>query len=221
MKTNISQSIYMNFSYDDLLIFALFELQKNNVQATFENLVAKSFELFPKRFQLPGYDQWPDSSLIDKSWLRCRSDKGLINGNKSKGFTLTLKGLSLAKRINQLLHYDKFQNEEVARKGDNRTRSGRLVKHIENSLAFQKYINGNSVNSISEFEFCDLLYSTLDTDPVLRNRNFDELIYHAKVYERQDILKFLNNCKEKFLDLLIDKSQVNYEGGMMKRRKKK
>ncbi len=221
MKQRVPSSIYMNLSYDDLVIFALYELQNNNNPATFENLVAKSFELFPKRFQLPGYDQWPDSSLIDKSWLRCRSDKGLIKGNKSKGFTLTVKGISLARKVNETLFSNSQINKQTKRKGDNRTRSGRLVKHIENSTAYQKYIKENSMENISEFEFCDLLYSTLDTDPVLRNRNFDELIYHTKVYERDDLLEFLLNCKKKFINLFIDKSQLNYEGGMMKRRKKR
>ena len=92
MKTVIPTALYIRVTYDDLIVFALDELTNEGIPPIFENLVAKAFELFPKRFQLPGYPQWPDSSLVEKSWLRCRPDKGLINGSKSKGFVLTQKG---------------------------------------------------------------------------------------------------------------------------------
>lgn len=211
----------MNLSYDDLLVFALYNLQNTNSHTTFENLVANSFKLFPKRFQLPGYSEWPDSSLIDKSWLRCRTDKGLIYGNKSKGFTLTLKGTTLAKKVYQILQDNRNNNFSVSRKGDSRTRSGRIVKHVENSQAYQKYKQNKSIENISEFEFCDLLYSTLDTEPVFRRRNMEELKYHSKVYERQDILDFLKACDNRYGYLLKDSLKENYEGGMMKRKKTK
>jgi len=210
---------YTYISYDDLLVYALFKLQQGNKHSTFENLVYECFTLFPKRFQLPGYPNWPDSSLVEKSWLRCRSDKGLIYGSKSKGFTLTSKGLFIIKSVERKLT-NTSNTKRLLRKGDTRTRSGRLVKHIENSDAYKKYLEDKHVENVSEFEFCDLLYSTLDTNPALRRRNFEELEYHASVYERIDILTFLAQCKKRFEKLLIDEGRKNFEGGMMKRRKK-
>lgn len=214
----ISLNNYIEISYDDLLVYALFRLQQENKHTTFENLVYQSFILFPKRFQLPGYPTWPDSSLIDKSWLRCRSDKNLIYGSKSKGFTLTSKGVALAKLTEQKLINVKSVVKN--KKGDTRTRSGRLVKHIENSDAYKKFVKSKKADDITEFEFCDLLYSTLDTLPTLRRRNFEELRYHASVYERSDLLDFLEQCKKRFQNLLTEKERENFEGGMMKRRKK-
>lgn len=218
MKRN-DPKVYAHISYDDLLVYALFKLQQENKHSTFENLVYECFALFPRRFQLPGYPNWPDSSLVEKSWLRCRSDKGLIYGSKSKGFTLTSKGLFITKSVESKLT-NKSNTKRPSKKGDVRTRSGRLVKHIENSDAYKKYFKDESVMGISEFEFCDLLYSTLDTNPVLRRRNLEELEYHASVYERTDILVFLTKCKKKFEKLLVDEKRESFEGGMMKRRKK-
>lgn len=220
MTKPFSPPVYINMSYDDLLVYALYELQNSNKHATFENLVAKVFELFPKRFQLPGYPEWPDSSLVEKSWLRCRTDKGLVYGSKSKGFTLTSKGVALAKQTFNRLQ-GRSTKQQPYPKGDTRTRSGRLVKHLEKSPAFQKYKSEKKIDSVSEFEFCDLVYSTLDTDSSLRRRNLEELKYHAGVYERKDLLKFLEECEKKFKSLLNDSHGETYEGGMMKRRKKK
>ena len=221
MKNQIIDESYLKMSYDNLLIYALYELQNINDHTTFENLVAKTFELFPKRFQLPGYPGWPDSSLVEKSWLRCRSDKALIYGSKSKGFTLTPKGLALAEEVFQKFQRKNLKDTPPYPSGDSRTRSGRLVKHIEKSTAFQKFISNKNLDDISEFEFCDLLYSTLDTAPTLRRRNLEELKYHVEVYRRHDLLAFLEKCQGKFRNLLEDLSKENYEGGMMKRKKKK
>jgi len=220
MKNKFKPKSYINISYDDLVVYALFELQRESKHTTFENLVAKTFEFFPKRFQLPGYPDWPDSSLIEKSWVRCRTDKGLMYGSKSKGFTLTPKGIALAKNVKLRLQ-GKTTVKDVQYKGDARTRSGRLVKHIEKSPAFQKYNEKSKLDNITEFEFCDLLYSTFDTDSSLRKRNLEELKYHAEVYERKDIINFLKKCEEKFENLLKDPITEEYEGGMMKRRKGK
>jgi hypothetical protein len=215
-----SPSIYIGISYDDLLIYALYEVINDKQLTTFENLVARCFKLFPERFQLPGYSQWPDSSLVDKSWLRCRTDKGLIYGSKSKGFTLTPKGLDLAKNIQKKLHKNgDHALKPAVIKGDLRTRSGRFVKHVEKSSAFQKFVRDKNTSNISEFEFCDLVYSTLDTNPSLRKRNIKELKYHANVYGRVDIIKFLENCEGKFSKYLIDADYGDYKGGMMRRKK--
>lgn len=220
MKNKFSPINYIKISYDALLIYSLYELQKNNRHTTFENLVAECFVLFPKRFQLPGYPVWPDSSQVERSWLRCRTDKGLIYGSKSKGFTLTTKGLVLAKSVFQKLQGGAIENNTKGIQGDARTRSGRLVKRIESSKAFLKFIRDKNLNNISDFEFCDLIYSTLDTDPSLRRRSLEELKYHTGVYEREDLLSFLDNCEEKFRHLLRDPNMDSYEGGMMKKRKK-
>ncbi|KKR28552.1 MAG: hypothetical protein UT61_C0047G0006 [Candidatus Woesebacteria bacterium GW2011_GWA1_39_8] len=224
MTIKISPAIYSSMSYDKLLVLALFELEEgNNPPTTFENLVAKCFYLFPKRFQLPGFPEWPDSSIVEKSWLRCRSDMGLIYGNKSKGFLLTSKGLAVAKDVVKKLGIQgAFGNLSYGgHKGDARTRSGRLVKHIENSVAFKKYRAKEAIDTTTDFEFCDLLYSTLDTVPELRKRNLEELKYHASIYERYDILTFLEKCQKHFSKLLEDPKSENYTGGMIRKKKKK
>ena len=223
MIIKISSALYSLMSYDKLLILALFELEENNKPTTFENLVAECFNLFPKRFQLPGFPEWPDSSIVEKSWLRCRSDKGLIYGTKSKGFRLTSKGLEVAKETADRLSNSSLFNDTNyhGHKGDARTRSGRLVKHVENSTAFKKFKANKLIANITDFEFCDLLYSTLDTPPSLRKRNLEELKYHASVYERYDIVAFLEKCAEYFNKLLKDPESLNYSGGMVRKKKRK
>lgn len=54
---------------DKLVVYSIYLLSVEKKEATFENIVAKCFQLFPEKFSLVGYPQWPDSARINKSWL--------------------------------------------------------------------------------------------------------------------------------------------------------
>lgn len=219
-KQQFKYEQYINLSYDDLLTYALYDLIKQGQVPTFENLVASVFSLFPKRFQLPGYPDWPDSSLVEKAWLRCRTDKSLMTGSKSRGFKLTDKGEALSIKVGQRIKLDPGKKTPVLKiKGDRKTQSGRVVKHVEESNAYKKYFPKEDIKDVSDFEFCDLLYTTLDTKPSLRRQSLAELKYHLNVYERIDLIKFLLICEEKFIHLLKDPIDSNYRGGMIRRKK--
>ena len=103
-------------------------------------------------------------------------------------------------------------------RGDKKTKSGRVVSHIEKSIAFNKYRQHKDVLGITDFEFCDLLYTTLDTKPSLRRRNLAELKSHAEIYDKRH-LSFLKKCEDHFNKLLMDPRDSNYSGGMMRRKK--
>jgi hypothetical protein len=91
--TDISSKLYSDISLDELVTYSIFVLLEEKTEATFENIVAKCFEFFPEKFSLIGYPQWPDSTRVNKSWLRCRTDFKYIKGSVKNGFTLTSKGL--------------------------------------------------------------------------------------------------------------------------------
>lgn len=88
---NFDAKVYERISYDDLITYAVYSLTRSGREATFENIVAESFTLFPVRFSLRGYPQWPESAAVNKSWLRCRTDKGYLVGSVKEGLKLTPK----------------------------------------------------------------------------------------------------------------------------------
>ena len=68
-----SISGYEHISYDDLVTYVVYRLTAGNgSQTTFEDIVAEAYRLFPRRFRLRGYPEWPDSAVVNKSWLRSR-----------------------------------------------------------------------------------------------------------------------------------------------------
>ena len=99
-----SSKVYHDISLDELVTYCVFLLHEENTEATFENIVAKCFDLFPDKFSLFGYPQWPDSSRVNKSWLRCRTDFKYIAGTVKTGFKVTSNGLDIVEKVQKKLN---------------------------------------------------------------------------------------------------------------------
>ena len=140
MEQQLDPSLYESIGYDDLVTYAVYKLvsaDSKRGEATFEDIVAQAFTLFPKRFGLRGYYQWPDSAIVNKSWLRCRTDKKYITGSVKDGFRLTQRGLEVAENVERKLDNNNVQSSRVPKiKSELRTRSGRLLRSLEQTSAF-------------------------------------------------------------------------------------
>ena len=212
-----SPSVYMKIGLDELVTVSLYFLRQTSKAPTFENLVAKAFEFFPQRFAMVGHPSWPDSALVNKSWLRCRSDKKLIAGSVATGFELTPKGEMVARKILFKLGQTSDSSLEPSqptpsKRGDRRTPAGRVVSRVEGSSAFKKFkLNGN-LNDITEYELCDLLYSTLESSPETLSKNFDILLQNLQEYSRNDLIEFMNQLRNRFLKRFVISKR---RGGML------
>lgn len=217
-KDKFNEYIYTQIGYDDLVTYSLFSLIKKGKDPTFENLVVECFELFPKRFSLVGYSMYPDSALVNKSWLRCRTDKNLIAGSTAKGFKLTSEGVEIAEKVSHLLKDSDSKPTINKMKSDERTRAGRFVGHVENSNAYRKYCN-KDIDNITEFDVRDLLLGTMQTEPRILRENLDKLREYASIYERHDIIELLR-CIEKYLQdkFGFEEREAGYKGGMNKKK---
>lgn len=181
---------------DQLLLSSLYSLINKKISTTFENLVAESYQLFPKEFGLKGYiEKYPDSSRIDKCWRRCRTDRRWISGSVAHGFSITSHGIEELKKINRVLNI-KEQNYDEVQHGDKRTKSGRIIDRIEKHSSFINYRKYGDKAEISDYEICDLLFTTLDSFPETRRKNINEMKSLVITYKRIDILNFLEWIEE-------------------------
>jgi hypothetical protein len=215
--TKFNASLYSNLSLDELVTYSVSTLSNEGKEATFENIVARSYELFPEKFSLVGYPQWPDSSRINKSWLRCRTDFKYIQGTVKTGFSLTSKGLEIVEKVQKRLKRPVSEKNIIIKKRARaRTKEEQFTNEIERSNVFKRYLqNGESVE-ISHFEFCDVLYCTLESSPKTLADHLEKLKHYAHSYNRNDLTKFLLFLEHKFSDLLTDKGPERYVGGMNK-----
>lgn len=200
---------YLGVNYDDLLVYALHSLEKGGKIGTFENLVAECFQLFPRRFSLPGHLNWPDASLVEKSWVRCRTDKGWLRGNKATGFGLTDTGKDRAFTVSRLLGKTTDNKEDLGivkgRNSGRRTQSSRVVGYLEKHPLFKRYLHDKEKAQIEDEELLDMLYCTSATEPYYRKQVLAQLEEHVKVYKRKDLINFLRFCRKLKGGLFISK----------------
>ena len=195
-------AIYEHISYDDLVTYTVYRLTAGNgSQTTFEDIVAEAFRLFPKRFGLRGYPEWPDSAVVNKSWLRSRTDKKYIVGSVKDGFRLTQRGLHVAQRVEQRL--GKAPTKGGRRiKSELRTRSGRLLRSIEESQSFLEFKEAGLLDKMTEDDFADVLLAMPDTPARILAGNLEQFRDAAILYDRRDVQDFLDALQQRFSNKL-------------------
>lgn len=193
-----SPAVYERIGYDELTTFAIYSLIRNGKETTFENIVAEAFTLFPRRFSLRGYPDWPDASVVNKSWLRCRTDKHYIEGSVKEGFRLTPKGLKTAEQIEEHLLGKKTENSKEI-KAELRTRAGKLLSALEKSDAYTAYKQTGSLEGLKDHELTDMLLCMPDSDAKVIKHNIELFKQAAELYQRQDILHLLSKVDGRLL----------------------
>lgn len=195
--------IYSKKTLNDLVVYAVYYLHKQGSEITAEDIVSACFVLFPKRFSLQKYPQWPDSAIVSRRWSDAKSRR-FMTGNAVKGFKITATGIRQARKIEKSL--GKVKRAAPAAKqtvhGELKIRAGRFVRSMETSDAFTHYKQKREIN---EFDFRSLLLCTMESPPETLTRNLVQFKEYAGIRERADLLKLLSHCEEKFAGLLVTK----------------
>lgn len=218
---SLAEKKYIALSQDALLIAAMASFDSPTKRVSFEQLVAQCFKLFPKKFELQGYPQWPNAVIINKAWLRCRSGKKLVHGNVAEGFYLTPKGIVVAEKVRKQLGTQQDENKFVkdsGRKADKQTASGRVVNDVEQSSAYKKFLKSQSVDEISEHDASEVLYAMIESGPEVLQQNFEAVRQHLENYGREDLISFLRQLREKFIERFTSEP---HRGGMLPQDKKR
>jgi hypothetical protein len=88
-------------SINELILFAIYSLNKSSKKCTFQDLINECFSLFPKEFCFSKYPKWPDARKLDRS-LRTLREKKMISGNLQTFFGLTSSGKKMAEEITKI-----------------------------------------------------------------------------------------------------------------------
>lgn len=200
---------YFSITLNDLVIYSIYYLHKQGSEITSEDIISACFVLFPKRFSLQKYPHWPDSAVASRRWSDCKS-KGYLLGSAVEGFKITAKGIKHAEKVEKSL--GKSQPVPAARKGAHNeltSRAGKYVRLIERSEAYVRYKKRLEIN---EFDFRSLLLCTMESPPATLTRNLEQFKEYVDMYERGDLIKFLEFCENKFSYLLnAPKKQMKKE----------
>lgn len=192
---------YVNVDLDHLMIFAMGQLHKIGADLSFENAVVVAFRLFPKKFSLLGFPEYPDSDRVMNCLNRCTKPKRWINGRPRQGFSLNDRSALYIKETEDML---KGLAQEKAKSASQTRRKELILTELLASSAYLKYRNKQG-RQISEAELCDLLQGTLDSDKSTLKNNLVSLKMFSEELHQEQITSFLSWLEQQFKDLFNKK----------------
>jgi len=193
------KSHYESVDLDRLVIYSVAKLAGMNLELSLENIIVATFKLFPKKFSLVGYSQFPDATRVEKCLWRCKGKKrGWVGGSTPHGYLLTDKGRLVADHASKLL------SSPLAAQSKSKSQTRRkesIIAEVISSPAFQKYREGQH-QTVSEAECCYVLQGTLDSLRETLRENLDSLKTIAEELQRNDIAEFLTFLENRFSKFL-------------------
>ncbi|AFS80043.1 hypothetical protein NKOR_00625 [Candidatus Nitrosopumilus koreensis AR1] len=195
-----------NITLDKLVTVGLLKLDEAKIEKSFDNVVVILHKLFPEKFSLITYPQYPDSIRVDNTLrLDAKKHSKYLTGNRVQGYELTSLGKITAE---DTLVQLSSSNSRIVNKisGTQRNRATRAIGGVSNSDAFKKY-STKQFKEINRFDVCSFLHGTLETDN-------EKLLANLKVLKRfaKDIgtLKEFEDISKQTLEF-FDYIEKNWE----------
>ncbi|MCX6564223.1 MAG: hypothetical protein NTU60_11575 [Candidatus Aminicenantes bacterium] len=190
------EAVYRNIDLNSLATFAINWLQQRNIPTTFENIVVFLYKMFPSKFALEGYSDFPDSARVGRSLLQLGPKyRNWARGSVQQGFLLTDAGLSKADRVSQIISSGKPQIQEDIKKSQAIKRTmdpSKELASLEQSSLFTKWKEG-TLDEENTMDFLIMLGAYAYT-PLRAIRDRAKLLQETALQAgRSDICSFLKN----------------------------
>ncbi len=190
---------YEDVDLDHLAMYAIGQLEKIGAELSFENAVIASFKLFPQKFSLLGFPDYPDANRVMKCLWRFTSKvKPWLTGKIKQGFVVTERGRAHIKEAEDIL---RGQYQIVKKSRSQTRREELLLKEVMASSAYLKYVEKQN-DSISEGDLCDMLQGTLNSDRKMLKENFFLLQKYARELKQKDLWAFFDWLEQRFNQFL-------------------
>ena len=200
--------LYERIPLSDLVLYSIFSLQNQQIETNFENIVVECFELFPKKFSMQCYSEYPDPNRVRRELQRMDGrgfqvgEDQYVDGNLKTSYKFTDKGLGKLKPIQTLLKSGKIERAKIERKiKDSRGKIGRVLNEVEKNPIYKKFLLDGENIEISEPLLRDLLFATMETSNEKLQNNMKTLIEYCDAVNRQDLKDFLIHICKKFSNI--------------------
>jgi hypothetical protein len=192
--------LYEDIDLDRLTAYGMKVLLDQGRATTFENMVVTLYTLFPSKFSLLGYPQFPDAARVNRALLHCLPKyKNYATGKARTGYQLTHQGLGAAEETAVLLQREHVESVQQKRKRPSLPRgvADQFMREVEDSKPFRLYIQGQT-EEVKKYDVTRLLHSTPETPADILRRNMVALKRYATESNRSDILEFLEWATKNF-----------------------
>lgn len=192
---------YSQIGLNHLLIYTVYTLQKDKQPVTFENIVVAAHKMFPAKFSLVSYPQYPDAARVQLVILHLGPKYvGWLTGKKKTAYHLNPRGLQAVDEVNALLKgaVDKdmklpgqnnlgISQDNIA----NRTAVETRFNHIKDSKSYQIYKEGRYADIEDVSLVWDAFQLFISVDDSTKAETYQNLIDTVKRVGDSEILQFL------------------------------
>jgi hypothetical protein len=185
----VDKVTFSHIDNDRLILYVVSVLEEKKVEPTFDKIVVAAFKLFPSRFSLIGFPEYPDALRVhDCLWHCTYKTKMWLFGNSKSGFGLTEKGTYILSETKQRLSGEIEGPKEFGTRA--RRKEVYFVELLKKTSAFRKFGEGNP-DSISSMEIRELLRVGNEASKEILRKNLQRYLEYAQKLEDKDAEKFV------------------------------
>jgi hypothetical protein len=181
-------SDYTPLDKDRLVLFAVSQLESRHIEPTFDKIVAAAFRLFPKKFSLVGFPEYPDGRTIYYcAYNHCTLNKKWLIGNVQSAFKITERGRYFFDETEKMLQ-GKIRVGKTYKTVPKR-KEATFLAELRKTAAFKEY-NDFPGGNMSKSNIFEALKSPID-DAELAQLHLVKYIEYAKRIGDSEIMDFL------------------------------
>ena len=207
--------LYSDVALTALTAYSLFWLHQWKLSRTIEAVTILNWRLFPLKFAMVGFQEYPDAFRTNRSLLQMQPKyRNLLTGAAVKGFSLNERGMDIAHDLIRTLgvptadtgeNLGTLERRDVASKRSGLARSiepERELERLRKSKLFDKWNAG--IMTDRDLIHVHTLLGAFDHTPVaLRVKAMKELEKNASDLHDDEALRFLADVRKTFPQVFI------------------
>lgn len=193
---------YESIDLDRLAVYALTVLDSKKIPLYFDYAAVALFRLFPKKFSMANFSQYPDTNRINKALRRLtdQARRGWATGTVENGFSLTDLGREVGRQVLEIINNpEKHEVKKIVSSRSRGRSADAEINEIKNSETYKKWENKELINN---YEFYAFLKAAPYTPKPLLVEHLDRLKKSAIEVKDKVVQEFLSDLDTKFNNLL-------------------
>ena len=185
---------YSVMDKDRLVLFAVSQLESKRIEPTFDKIVVATFKLFPKKFSLIGFPEYPDGRTIYYcAYNHCTLDKKWLLGNVQSAFKLTERGIYFLDETRKMLEGKivPTRTHQISPRRKETT----FLSILKKTKAYEKYLQDEK-GLIAKSELLEALRLSSDSKALIQ-ANLTKYMEYALRINESSVVKFLEFAKSR------------------------
>ncbi len=188
---------YHDLDKDRLVLYAVNFLQSRDIEPTFDKIVVTAFKLFPRKFSLIGFPEYPDGRTIYYCvFNHCTITRKWLSGNIQSGFKITDRGKYFLEETRKILD----GKIKLTKKYGSVPKRKELtfLNLLKRTVAYRKFSEGRP-EKINRFEILEALKVGSESAGLISKHAAKYLEYATRIGDN-DAIRFLKFVQQREID---------------------